>query len=252
MAAYFAVSESDRYGSSTAWRPRHWITNPAWPSHQARSPSCERSAVERDVGEQGLVALHRLDEGHAPTSSRTRRTPSTIAASFCRAAHRAVCDRPQSGAKDSRVGRREAKALPHPFGDVLRRLEVVALHVDDADGDVVPLGDGCRSRRARPSRGWPSRRGSRPPRSRGRPGTSARTGAGRRRGPCSCRSTDASTAGSVPTTGATVRLKMSTKRARVLPVRVAAHRRLVDRDLRGIRRRPAPAARRARSGPAPR
>ena len=62
-------------------------------------------------------------------------------ASFCFAAQRAVWLRPQSGAKARRSAGACSQAEPHALGDVLGRLDVVALHVDDADGDVQPLGD---------------------------------------------------------------------------------------------------------------
>ena len=41
---------------------------------------------------------------HTPNSARTSSMPATIFASFCRAAHRAVWLRPQSGANESRSG----------------------------------------------------------------------------------------------------------------------------------------------------
>ena len=45
------------------------------------------------------------------------------------------------GRKGESVGRRELEAAAHSTGDVLDGLDVVALHVDDADGDVPALGN---------------------------------------------------------------------------------------------------------------
>src|SRR5690606_3430786 len=59
------------------------------------------SWADGDVGEQ-IIMFHHGGDHDRPISLRTRPTPSTMFASFCRAAHRAVCDRPQSGAKTRR------------------------------------------------------------------------------------------------------------------------------------------------------
>ena len=131
VAAYFVVSESERYGSTSRKRPPRLSRKPLWPSHHSASPAA------CDVGEERVVGEHRLDH----SSSLTARTPATRFASFCRAAQRAVCDRPQSGAKDEPLGRRVLEEAAHALGDVLGRLDVVALHVDDADGHVEALGD---------------------------------------------------------------------------------------------------------------
>ena len=77
----------------------------------------------------------------ARSSSRTIRTPATRFASFARAAQRAVWLSPQSVEKASRSGGAKRRTVPDAIGDVLGRLDVVALHVDHADGDVLRLGD---------------------------------------------------------------------------------------------------------------
>ena len=94
-----------------------------------------------DVEQQVVVFLYRHDHGR-PSSSRTRLTPSTMCASFWRAAHRAVWLRPQSGANANRSGRCEREAATDARGHVLGRLDVVALDVDDAHRHVHALRNG--------------------------------------------------------------------------------------------------------------
>src|SRR5215470_4318567 len=53
-----------------------------------------------DVCKQFVVGLRWPDHA-SPSSLRTKETPATMFVSFCRAAHRAVWLRPQSGAKDN-------------------------------------------------------------------------------------------------------------------------------------------------------
>ena len=163
VLAYFAVSESDRYGSSRRWRPSPLHEEAALPEppeaqrvRRARRRRRRRRGTRRPSSTGSITAAPQLRR--AP-----RRTPSTMFASFCRAAQRAVWLRPQSGAKASRSAGAYAQAAAHAVGDVLGRLDVVALHVDDADRDVHALGDRARSARSRRTRGWPSRRGSRRP-----------------------------------------------------------------------------------------
>ncbi len=91
VSAYLRVSESDRYGSSSRWRPSCLSRNPLWPSHHR--PRLDT----RDVGEQRVVGLVRLDH----SVSRTRATPAHMFASFAFAAQRAVWLSPQSGASES-------------------------------------------------------------------------------------------------------------------------------------------------------
>ena len=71
------------------------------------------------------------------SSSRTIRTPATRFASFRFAAQRAVWLSPQSVEKASRSGGAKLGEPAHARGHILRRLDVVALHVDHADGDVL-------------------------------------------------------------------------------------------------------------------
>src|SRR5688572_24329092 len=57
------------------------------------------------VGEERVIFEERLlhaRQAQIPSSFRTTLTPSTMFTSFCFAAHRAVCERPQSGAKTRR------------------------------------------------------------------------------------------------------------------------------------------------------
>ena len=62
--------------------------------------------------------------------------------SFCRATPRAVWLKPQSGRQHQPVGRRVPQAHPHAIGHIRRRFDVLAFHVDDADGHVHALRHG--------------------------------------------------------------------------------------------------------------
>src|SRR5215831_12886142 len=100
VAAYFVVSESDKYGSSKQM--------PVLPLHQkpALPEPPEAEIVVGGIGgahirEKRVIFKDRSN--HAiPNSARTSRTPSTRAVSFFLAAQRAVWLRPQSGANDNR------------------------------------------------------------------------------------------------------------------------------------------------------
>ena len=119
----------------------------------AQSPAAaSTSARNASSASAGSITARRPDG---------RATPATRFASFCRAAQRAVCERPQSVREDEPLGRGELRKRRTRARDLVGRLDPVALHVDDADGHVEALGDLRRRSRSRRTRGSPSRRGSR-------------------------------------------------------------------------------------------
>src|SRR5205085_4406163 len=45
------------------------------------------------------------------------------------------------GGQREPLGWSEFEAAPHALSDILRRLEIITLHVDNTDGDIMPLAD---------------------------------------------------------------------------------------------------------------
>ena len=154
VAAYFVVSESERYGSTSRKRPPRLSRKPLWPSHHSASPrGARRRRGTRRRRAAGSITARRSDGPHARDEVREL-LPRRPARGLGEAA---------VGGEDEPLGGRELEEVADARGDVLRRLDLVALHVDRRRPPRRRAPRSARSTSTRRTRGSPSRRGSRRP-----------------------------------------------------------------------------------------
>ena len=158
VVAYFAVSESDRYGSISAKVVPSLRRKPLCPSHQRKRLDWPRTLVTSARKASSLSSGSIMVVQSKPKKSNTWIVEggwsstihvsgsSKLPAYDCHSRHeirQLLFRRPARGLRQAAVGgeaqalrRRESEAPPHPLGDVGGRFDVVALHVDHADGDA--------------------------------------------------------------------------------------------------------------------
>ena len=109
--------------------PRRWVVERsfAWTARFRRLAS----DYERLAATLEGTALRRLRHRHAPALT------GELERKFCLRRPARGLAQAAVGREGQPLGRRVLQAAPHAVGDIVRRFDVVALHVDDADGHVA-------------------------------------------------------------------------------------------------------------------